>query len=167
MSLRACFAIVTLAVGWLTLAQAEDLGPLRGAIAFGDSSRLETKLDKASQEQKDQAVIAAVRNYIDPMYSTGGSKDGYVDIVRILLNDGADPNAYRLQGYEPPKRSAVAGASGISVVSRSSRAPEPQIVKANAGGATALRMALDSVNDDREHPLVKALLEHGATAGEE
>jgi Ankyrin repeat len=155
--------IVTLLAGLFVVAQAEDLGPLGLSIAFGDAKRLESSLPNASQEQKDQAVIAAIRNYVDPMYSTGGTKSGYVDVVRLLLEDGADPNAWRLQGYEPPKRSSVDGAPGISIVSSSSRAALPEIVKAEAGGTTALRMALKYANDNKDHPLVKVLLEHGAT----
>lgn len=69
----------------------------------------------------------------------------------------------RLQGYEPPKRSNVDGAPGVSIVSSSSRAALPKIVKADAGGTTALRLAIKYANDDKNHPLVKVLLEHGAT----
>lgn len=163
MNIRSKVAIVAFLTSWFVIAQAEDLGPLGASIAFGEPSMLESSLAKASDEQKGQALIAAIRNYIDPMYSTGGSKNGYVDIVRLLLEGGADPNAYRLQGYEPPKRSSVEGAPGISMVSRSSRASAPEIVKAAAGGATALQLALDFANDDEDHPLVKVLLEHGAT----
>ncbi len=163
MNAKSRMTIVALVAGWIVVAQAEDLGPLRSSIAFGEPGMLESALPKSSQQQKDQAVIAAIRNYIDPMYSTGGPKHGYIDVVRLLLEDGADPNAWRLQGYEPPKRSAVDGMPGISMVSRSSRAPEPEIVEAEAEGTTALGLALNFANDDKDHPLVQVLLEHGAT----
>lgn len=163
MNIRSQIPVLALFTAWFAVAQAEDLGPLGLSIMLGDSNRLESSLAKASQEQKEQAVIAAIRNYVDPMYSTGGSKNGYVDIIRLLLEDGADPNAWRLQGYEAPKKTTVDGAPGISMVSRSSRALLPEIVKADAEGTTAMRLALDFANDDKDHPLVKLLLEHGAT----
>lgn len=165
MNIRSRLTVIALLTGLFIVAQAEDLGPLGAAIMFGEASMLESSLAKASDEQKDQALIAAIRNFVDPMYSTGGNKNGYVDIVRLLLEDGADPNAWRLQGYEPPKRSSVDGAPGISIVSSSSQAQDPKIVKADAGGTTALRLALNYSKGSEDHPLVKVLLEHGATNG--
>lgn len=161
-----------------------DASRFRSAAFWQDAAAVRDMAAHADRASKDRALIETIMRLCSPAFTlkrnhdgtlsammlefggdllTGGGfddesdrlKEPYVEIVQILLDHGANPNALRVSGWTLGSSTPVAGASGIA---HSSGARMGFVVEASQGGVSALAIAEES----RQERLIAMLRKAGA-----
>ncbi len=74
-------------------------------------------IGQVDQDTKNKALMRSIQDYLNPIpQDPYYSPEDVLNVVKLLLENGADPNALQFEGRRPDKRVRVPGAPGVSMV---------------------------------------------------